>query len=39
MSSGRFDPQGALPFGPFLCMGTLTVWTAQAAGVAPWMTA
>lgn len=35
--SGRFDPQHALPFGPFLCVGTLTVWTIQAVGAAPWI--
>ncbi|MDF2810753.1 MAG: type 4 prepilin peptidase 1 [Microvirga sp.] len=35
--SGHFDPQRQLPFGPFLCAGTLTIWTVQVAGVAPWI--
>jgi leader peptidase (prepilin peptidase) / N-methyltransferase len=35
--SGRFDLQRQLPFGPFLCAGTLTIWTAQIGGLAPWM--
>ncbi|MEE1611410.1 prepilin peptidase [Microvirga sp. CF3016] len=35
--SGRFDPQHELPFGPFLCIGTSTVWAVQVAGVAPWI--
>lgn len=26
----------SIPFGPFLCVGTLAVWSAQIAGLAPW---
>ncbi len=35
--SGHIDPQRALPFGPFLCIGTMTVWTVQMTGLAPWI--
>lgn len=35
--SDHFDPQREIPFGPFLCIGTLTVWTIQTAGLAPWI--
>ncbi|HEV2563899.1 MAG TPA: A24 family peptidase [Microvirga sp.] len=34
---GRFAPQQELPFGPFLCIGTSTVWAVQVAGAAPWI--
>ncbi|MGO4571646.1 prepilin peptidase [Microvirga sp. 2TAF3] len=34
---GHLDQRRPLPFGPFLCAGTLAVWGSQAAGLAPWV--
>ncbi|NIX78430.1 prepilin peptidase [Microvirga terricola] len=32
-----FDPQAKIPFAPFLCAATLTVWSLQIFGYAPWL--
>jgi leader peptidase (prepilin peptidase) / N-methyltransferase len=35
--AGRSHAHEPLPFGPFLCAGTVAVWGAQMSGLAPWV--
>lgn len=35
--AGPLDLRENLPFGPFLCVGTIAIWSVQVAGLAPWV--